>query len=285
MTVLFEKTTILGVGLIGASLALSMKEMSLTRSVVGHGRNEENLKMAKERGIIDSYDLDAAKACEDADLIVFATPVGNFKPLVKAVRGSLKQGAVLTDVGSVKGSLVYDIEGLMPEGAHYVACHPIAGSEQSGIDIARADLFKGKLCIITKTPNIDEGAFEKVWGLWSTLGSRVELMDPEEHDHIFGLVSHLPHVAAYALMNAIADVDSGCLKYAGEGFKDSTRIAASSPVLWRDICAFNSENLLRALEMLKSNIEAITSYLREGEYEAIEETFKRASRLRRQIED
>jgi prephenate dehydrogenase len=283
--VLFEKTTILGVGLIGASLALSMKEMSLTGHVAGHGRNEENLKKAKERGIIDSYDLDAAKACEDADLIVFATPVGTFKSLVKAVRGSLKKGMVVTDVGSVKGSLAYDIDGLMPEGVHYVACHPIAGSEQTGIDTARADLFKGKLCIITRTPNIEEESFNKVWGLWSTLGSKVELMDPEEHDHIFGLVSHLPHVAAYALMNAIADVDAGCLKYAGEGFKDSTRIAASSPALWRDICAFNSDNLIKALDILKSNIEGIAAYLREGDYEAIEETFKQASRLRRQIED
>lgn len=283
--VLFEKTTILGVGLLGASLALSMKGMSLTGHVVGHGRREENLKKAKERGIIDSYDLDAARACEGADLIVFATPVGTFKSLAKAIKGHLKEGAVLTDVGSVKGSLVYDIENLMPKGVHYVACHPIAGSEKSGIDTARDDLFKGKLCIITKTPNINEESFDKVWGLWSALGSRVELMDPEEHDHVFGLVSHLPHVAAYALINAIADVDVGCLKYAGEGFKDTTRIAASSPVLWRDICAFNSENLIRALDMLKSNIEGITSYLREGEYDALEETFRQASRLRRQIED
>jgi prephenate dehydrogenase len=282
---LFEKTTILGVGLIGASLALSMKEISLTGHVAGHGRNEENLKKAKERGIIDSYDLDPAKACKDADLIIFAAPVGTFKSLAKAVRGSLKQGAVATDVGSVKGSLAYDMDDLMPEGVHYVACHPIAGSEQSGIDAARADLFKGKLCIITRTPSIEEEAFNKVWGLWSALGSRVELMDPEEHDHIFGLVSHLPHVAAYALMNAIADVDAGSLKYASEGFKGSTRIAASSPVLWRDICAFNSDNLIRALDMLKSNIEGITAYLREGDYESLEETFKQASRLRREIED
>jgi prephenate dehydrogenase len=282
--VLFEKTAILGIGLIGASLALAMKENGLTGHVAGHGRSEDNLKRARERGIIDSYSLDAAKTCEDADLVVFATPVGTFKSLAKTIKGTLKKGAVVTDVGSVKGFLAHDLEDLMPEGVTYVACHPIAGSEQSGIDTARADLFKGRLCIVTRTPNIDEESFNKVWGLWSALGAKVELMDPEEHDHIFGLVSHLPHVAAYALMNAIADVDPGSLKYAGNGFKDSTRIAASSPTLWRDICAFNSDNLIRALDMLRANIDGIASYLREGDYEALEESFKRAYELRKQIE-
>jgi prephenate dehydrogenase len=262
-----------------------MKEKSLTGYITGHGRNEDNLKRAKEKGIIDSYALDPAEACEGADLVVFATPVGTFKTLAKAIRGALKEGAVVTDVGSVKGFLAHDLEGLMPPGVNYVACHPIAGSEQSGIDAARADLFAGRLCIITKTPKINEEAFNMIWGLWVAIGSEVKFMGPEEHDHIFGLVSHLPHVAAYALMNAIADVDPGSLKYAGDGFKDITRIAASSPALWRDICAFNSDNLIRALDMLRANIDGIAAYLREGDFEALEETFKRAYELRKQIED
>lgn len=272
-------------GLIGASLALAMKDRSLTSHISGHGRSEDNLKKAMERGVIDSYSLDPARACEGADLVVLATPVGTFKSLVKTIKGTLKKGAVVTDVGSVKGFLAHDLDDLMPEGVNYVACHPIAGSEQSGIETARADLFVGRRCVVTGTRNMDEEAFNKVWGLWSTLGSKLELMTPEEHDHIFGLVSHLPHVAAYAIMNAIADVDPGSLKYAGNGFKDITRIAASSPVIWRDICAFNSENLIKALDMLKANIEGLATYLREGDYEALEQTFKRAFELRKNIED
>jgi prephenate dehydrogenase len=262
-----------------------MKEKSLTGHITGHGRSEDNLKRARERGIIDSYALDPAKACEDADLVVLATPVGTFKSLVKAIKDTLKRGAVVTDVGSVKGFLAHDLDDLMPEGVNYVACHPIAGSEQSGVDTARADLFEGRRCVVTGTRNMDEEAFNMVWGLWSALGSKLELMTPEEHDHIFGLVSHLPHVAAYALMNAISDVDPGSLKYAGNGFKDISRIAASSPTLWRDICAFNSENLIHALDMLKANIEGMATYLREGDFEALEETFRKAYELRKKIED
>lgn len=282
---LFERTAVLGVGLIGASLALALREKSLTGLITGYGRTEANLKKAVERGIIDSYELDPARACADADLLVYATPVGSFKTLARALRGSTKKGAVVIDVGSVKGFLVSDMEGLMPEGVRYVACHPIAGSERSGIDNASANLFDGRLCIVTKTENTDEEAFRKVRDLWRAVGSKVELMDPDVHDVIFGLVSHLPHLAAYALVNAVADVDAGSVKYAGNGFKDMTRIAASSPAIWRDICAFNSENLLRFLDILKANIEGLSMFLRDGDFEGLEDAFKRASELRKSLED
>ncbi len=189
------------------------------------------------------------------------------------------------DVGSVKGSLVQEMEGLMPEGVSFVACHPIAGSERSGIDTASADLFDGKLCIITRTERTDGGALDKVSKLWEALGSKVELMDPEVHDMIFGLVSHLPHLAAYALVNAVADVDAGSMKYAGNGFKDSTRIAASPPAIWRDICAFNTDNLLRFLDIFKANIEGLSLYIREGDFQGLEDALRRASKLRKSIED
>jgi prephenate dehydrogenase len=283
-SMLFEKTTVLGVGLIGASLALAMRKASLASSITGHGRNEANLQRAKEWSIIDSYELDPAKACKGADLVVLATPVGTFKSLMKSIYGSLKPGAVVMDVGSVKGDLVYGMESLMPDMVHCVPCHPIAGSERSGIDTASADLFEGKLCIITKTENTAVAAFNDVSELWRAIGSRVELLSPEEHDMIFGLVSHLPHLVAYALVNTVADVDPGSIKYAGNGFKDATRIAAGSPDLWRDITAFNSENLLRFLDILKANIEGLSIYIREGDFKGLEEAFKRASELRKSIE-
>lgn len=282
---LFKKTAVLGVGLLGASLALSMREKSLTGSIIGFGRSEGNLKNAVAKGIIDSYFLDPVKACEDADLVVFATPVGSFKALARALKGRLRKDAVVIDVGSVKGFLVSDLENLMGEGVHYVACHPIAGSERSGIDTASASLFDGKLCIITRTDNTNEAAFQKVSELWSAVGSRVELMDPEFHDMVLGLVSHLPHLVAYALVNAVADVDSGSIRYAGNGFKDTTRIAASSATIWRDICAFNSENILRFLDIFKANIEGLGMFIREGDFDSLEDAFRRASKLRNRIED
>lgn len=282
---MFDKASVLGVGLIGASLALSMKQRSLVGHVRGYGRTVANLRRAKERGIIDSYELDPARACEDADLIVYATPVGAFKPLARSIKGSLKEGAIAIDVGSVKGALVQDIERLSPQGAHFVACHPIAGSESSGIDAASGALFEGRLCIICRTERTDKKACDKVSELWRGVGSRVEIMDPQTHDVIFGLVSHLPHVVAYALMNAVADIDAGSLGYAGNGFKDTTRIAASSPAIWRDICAFNSVNLLKFLDIFKSNIEGLSAFIREGDFDSLEAAFKRASELRRGIED
>jgi prephenate dehydrogenase len=262
-----------------------MKQRSLVGHVVGHGRTEANLRRAEERGIIDSYELDAARACEDADLVVYATPVGSFKQIAHSIKGYLKEGAIAIDVGSVKGSLVQDIESLMPQGVHFVACHPIAGSESSGIDAARGDLFEGRLCIICRTERTDPKAFDKVSGLWGAVGSRVEVMDPRTHDEVFGLVSHLPHLAAYALVNTVADIDPGSLGYAGNGFKDTTRIAASAPAIWRDICAFNRGNLLKYLDVFKDNIEALSALVREGDLDGLEAAFRRASELRRGLED
>jgi prephenate dehydrogenase len=282
---MFEKAAVLGVGLIGASLALAMKGKSLVGHVVGHGRSEANLKLARERGIIDSYELDAARACRGADLVVYATPVGAFKQMARSIKGSLKEGAIAIDVGSVKGSLVRDIEGLSPEGAHFVACHPIAGSESSGIDAASGKLFEGRLCIICRTERTDHGAFDRVSGLWRAVGSRIEVMDPFTHDKVFGLVSHLPHVIAYALMNTVADVDPGSLGYAGNGFKDTTRIAASSPAIWRDICALNRGNLLKYLDAFKTNIDDLLTLLRDGDLDGLEAAFERARGLRRGVED
>lgn len=282
---MFERAAVLGVGLIGASLALSMKQRSLVGHVVGHGRTEANLRRARERGIIDSYELEASRACEDADLVVYATPVGSFMQIAESIQSSLKEGAIAIDVGSVKGSLVQDIEKLTPQGANFVACHPIAGSESSGIDAASGHLFEGRLCIICRTERTDPKAFDRVSGLWGAIGSRVEVMEPRTHDAVFGLVSHLPHVAAYALVNTVADIDPGSLDYAGNGFRDTTRIAASPPAIWRDICAFNRDNLLKYLDVFKNNIEALSALLKEGDLDGLEAAFRRASERRRGLED
>jgi prephenate dehydrogenase len=279
----FDKVTILGVGLIGASFALAMKKHKLSSHITGHGRNLENLKRAKERGIIDSFELNPSKACEGSDLVLFATPVGSFIDLAKNIQSSLEKGTIVTDVGSVKGKLVYDMEALMPEGTYFVGGHPIAGGNRSGIDTATADLFIGAKCIITPTEKTFSDALEKLIHIWKTFGATVEFLNPEEHDRIYATVSHLPHLLAYAIVNTVADINNSYLEFAGDGFKDTTRIASSSPELWRDICILNRDNLLKSLEVFKDNLEKLSQYLRASDSESLEREFKRARTLREGI--
>lgn len=279
----FNRVTILGVGLIGASFALAMKKHKLSEHIIGHGRSLENLKRAKEKGMIDSFELDPAKACEGSDLVLFATPVGSFIDIAKKIQSSLKKGALVTDVGSVKGRLVYDMEALMPTAAYFVGGHPIAGSNRSGIDTATADIFIGAKCILTPTEKTSRNALEKLIHVWSTFGSILELIDPEEHDRVYATVSHLPHLLAYAIVNTVADIDSSYLKFTGEGFKDTTRIASSSPELWRDICILNRDNLLKSIEVFKDNLEKLSQYLRVSDSESLEREFTRARTLRQGI--
>jgi prephenate dehydrogenase len=279
----FNRVTILGVGLIGASFALAMKKYKLCNHLTGHGRRIENLQRAKERGIIDSFELDPVKACDDSDLVLFATPVGNFIEIAKKIRPSLKKGSLVTDVGSVKGRLVYDMEALMPEGTSFIGGHPIAGSSRTGIDTATADIFRGAKCILTPTEKTYRDALKKLSHIWKTFGCIVELINPDEHDRIYAMVSHLPHLIAYAIVNAVADVDGSYMKFAGQGFMSTTRIASSSPELWRDICILNKDNLLKSVEIFKNNLERLSQYLRASDFESLEREFERARTLREGI--
>jgi prephenate dehydrogenase len=279
----FNKVTIIGVGLIGASIALALKGKGLCKSITGCGRKEVNLRKAKKRGIIDDYTLNISRSCKDSDLIILSTPVGVFKDIINLIKGSLKKGAVITDVGSVKGSLVYAIDSLMPEGVYYIGSHPIAGSDSSGIDDARADLFSNASCIITPTAKSNKKALKTVTSIWEKFGSRIELIDPFKHDEIFGAVSHFPHVIAYAVVNTIESIDSDYIKYAGQGFKDTTRIAMSSPELWRDISLFNRANILKMMDIFRDNLDMIARFLEKGDSEGIEKEFLKAQKLRIKI--
>ncbi len=279
----FNKTAILGVGLIGASLAMALRRQGLTRFITGFGRKKENLKRAKRKGIIDSYELDPAKACEDADLIVLATPPGAFLDLTKKIRPSLKKGAIVMDVGSVKGRLTYRLETLMPKGVYFVGAHPIAGGNRSGIEAADPGLFKGALCIVSKTKKTKGPALRKVNALWKALGSTVREMPPEEHDRVYGLVSHLPHLLAYALVNTVADVDESLIGFAGPGFRDTTRIAGSPSGLWADIAVQNKKNLLRHIDLYTANLLRLKTYLKKEDRGSLEREFKRAQTLRERM--
>jgi len=279
----FNRVTIIGVGLIGASFAIALRKYKLCDQITGYGRSPENLQKAKEKAMIDSFELDPAKACDSSDLVLFATPVGSFIDIAKRIRSSLNRGVLVTDVGSVKGKLVSDLEALMPEGVCFVGGHPIAGSDRSGIATAEADIFNGAKCIITPTDKTDKNALEKVIALWNALGSTVKLINPDEHDRIYASVSHLPHLIAYLIVNTVADIDSSYLKFSGQGFIDTTRIASSSPELWRDICILNKENLLESIEIFKNNLDRASQYLRAYDSESLERDFKKAQALREGI--
>ncbi len=280
----FKKTSLIGVGLIGASFALSLREEKICSTITGSGRTEKNLIAAREKGIIDTYSLNHAEACKDADLIVLATPVGSFNDIISEIRDSIRNGSIVIDVGSTKRDFIKNIETQIPKDVFFVSTHPIAGSDRSGIAAARPDLFKDALCIITPTDKTNEEALTKVKELWKQIGARVMSMTPEEHDRVFSSVSHVPHIAASAIVKTIADINKSYIDFAGSGFRDTTRIAMSSPELWVDICKSNKQNMIDHIGILINNLESIKTMLKENDYEALRSFLNTAKELRRIIE-
>jgi prephenate dehydrogenase len=276
----FEKIALLGVGLIGASVARAAKKKGLCGEVVGYGRSRGNLMRAKEKGILDAFEETAAAACEGADLIVLSAPVGAFYGLVESAAASFRTGAVVTDTGSVKGELVYEMERLMPAGVSFIGGHPIAGSDRSGIDASSDDLFVSAKCIVTPTERSDKSALEKVMALWRAFGPEVVTMDPHRHDRIYASVSHLPHLIAYTLVNTAAELEPSSLAFSGRGFLDTTRIAASSHELWRDICLMNRENMLEAIRLFRRNLDELSGYLAASDADSLDREFLKARKLR-----
>lgn len=280
----FKKVTIIGVGLMGGSFALSLRKIGFDGKVSGIGRKKENLVKAKKLGIIDEYFTVPAEGVKDADLILLSTPVGQFPKIAKEIRKYIKNGAIVTDVGSVKAEVVKKLEDLMPEGVSFVGGHPIAGRECSGIDAASSEIFNSTKCIITPSPNTDRKALKKIIGLWEAFGSKTILMSPEEHDSIFASVSHLPHVLAYVLINTIIDLNKNILSHAGGGLKDMTRIALSPPELWRDICSYNSRNILKSLDQFIISLTHVKRLIRKSQWKKLEKEFQKARSGRQVLE-
>jgi prephenate dehydrogenase len=282
--VTFNKVTIIGVGLIGGSLAKVLKSRGLVGQITGAGRSRATLELALKLGVIDNLGQGLDHAVENADLVVLASPVGTFETVVREIASHLKKGAILTDVGSVKGGLVSRIDALMPAGVHFVAGHPIAGKEKHGVAQATEILFQGTRCILTPTSKTDPVALETVRSIWTEAGSTVVLMDPDDHDHIFAAVSHLPHAAAYAMVRTVAEYSSGpdnYINFAGAGFRDFTRIAASSPEMWRDICLQNGANIIEMIEHYQFELTRIKKAIKFNNGEKLEALFRSASELRK----
>ena len=280
----FNKVTIIGVGLIGGSLAKVMKAKGLAGEITGAGRSRESLELAIKLGVVDRIDRGRAEAVKDADLVVLASPVGAFEEIVRDIAPQMKKGAVLTDVGSVKGELVKKIESLLPAAVSYVPAHPIAGKETSGVSDSSETLFRGAKCILTPTQKTDARALESVRSLWIAAGATVVIMDPDTHDHVFAAVSHLPHVAAFALVCSVAELQAGAenyINFTGGGFRDFTRIAAGSPEMWRDICMMNRKNIVEMIERYQFSLNKLKKSIQRGDGAKIENIFRSASDVRK----
>ncbi len=248
---LINRLAIIGVGLIGGSLARILREKGHVGEIVGIGRGEANLQKAVELGVIDRYFLDPVAGVEGADLVFLATPVCSIPAITAEIAPHLAPGCVVTDGGSVKEEIVAACEPLMPTGIHFVGGHPIAGTEHSGVEASFSSLYVGKRCIVTPTPRTDSDALAKVVRMWEAAGSEVVIMDTEKHDRVVAAISHLPHMVAYALVNAVDGYDrfeESILRYSAGGFRDFTRIASSDPAMWRDIALMNREAVIEMMD-------------------------------------
>jgi prephenate dehydrogenase len=277
---------VVGVGLIGGSLALAARKHGLVEEVFGYGRAEKNLRLAQRRGMIDGYFMRARELPRGVDLMVVATPVEATAPLTASFLPRLEPGCLVSDVGSVKAKIVREMENLLPERIPFVGAHPIAGSEQWGAEAARVDLFSGQRCILTPTRKTRSGALKKMVSLWRRVGAQVEIMDPNVHDRVLGMVSHLPHVLAYAMVTTLkrTRVDSVDLeRYCGSGFRDFTRIASSRPELWRDICLANQRALGRSLGAYIKRLSRLSEWIRDGNGRRLEREFAEANDVRRRL--
>jgi prephenate dehydrogenase len=283
VAVLFERMTVAGVGLIGGSLALAAKRAGLVGHVVGLGRGEANLKLARERGIIDEYSHDPATAARGADLLFLSVPVRALAPVLHACAPALAAGAVVTDAGSVKGAVLDAVEGELPAGIAFVGGHPIAGGEQAGAAHADPDIFQAQRCVLTPGAAATPAATAKIRALWEGVGMTVTEMDAGRHDDILARVSHLPHVLAFALMNAIGDDET--LSFAGASFQDMTRIAASPTDVWRDIFLANRDAVRAALAEVSAACDDFDRALAAEDEAALVEWIETARARKRRCDD
>ena len=289
MSAIFGKVALLGIGLIGSSMAHAMRRAGVAGHIAGYSPRAETLDAARDIGFADSLTNDAPACVKDADLVVLATPVGSFGGLAQTIAPALKRGAILSDVGSVKGAVIRDVGPYVPEGVHFIPAHPIAGTEQSGPAAGFAELFDGRWCILTPVPETDAAAVEKLKAFWQALGSQVEVMEAHRHDLVLAITSHVPHLIAYNIVGTADDLETvtegEVIKFSAGGFRDFTRIAASDPTMWRDVFLNNREAVLEVLGRFSEDLFHLQRAIRWGDGEALFELFTRTRAIRRSIVD
>lgn len=281
MPLLFERVTIAGVGLIGGSLALAARAAGLIGEVTGLGRSRDNLETALRRGIVDRYTHDPLEAAHGADLLILAVPVRSLATVAAACAPALPHHALVSDVGSVKVSVMRDVESVLPAGVEFVGAHPIAGTEDSGAAAASSDLFTGRRCLLTPGCSASSNATQKLRALWEGVGMHVQEMDAETHDRALAWVSHLPHAIAFSVANAVQQEDATLPELGGPSFRDLTRVAASAPETWRDILLANRGNVSRAIDAFTEELTRLKAALHQQNEDDLMALLRRAQEARR----
>lgn len=285
----FDKIAIIGIGLIGSSLARVIKRENIAKHIAISTRSTQTLKRAEELVLGDSYSATAAEAVTDADLVIVCVPVGASGAVAQSIAKSLKSGAIVTDVGSTKASVIAQMKPELPDNVHFVAGHPIAGTEYSGPDSGFASLFENRWCILTPTDDADESAIKALTQFWEHCGSDVETMDPEHHDQVLALVSHLPQLISYNIVATASDFEdvskADVIKYSASGFRDFTRLASSDPTMWRDVCLHNKDAVLEMLARFSEDLSSLRANIRRGDGDALLELFTKTRSIRRSIID
>ena len=282
---LFGRVALIGLGLMGASLALSMKRGNIAKHIAGAARSQKTLARAKALRLVDSLHAKPQTAVKGAELIILCTPVGAFESVFKAFAPALAKNAILSDVGSVKQSVLEALLPLMPEGVDFIPAHPIAGTEKSGPDAGFAELFDGHWCILTPPPKARAGALQRMKRFWKRCGAQVVVMEAAHHDRVLALTSHLPHLIAYAMTDMAAGLQKSekkeLMAYSAGGFRDFTRLASSDPVMWRDIFLANQGEALGMLEKFLEHLHMLRQELMRAKGDALEARFRRAAGVRR----
>ena len=287
MPALFNKVTLIGIGLIGSSIARVIKRDKIARHLVAVAKSKKTIDTVLKLGIADSVTLDSSEAVKDADMVMLCSPLGTYKKIMREIGPNLKRGCILTDVGSVKGCVFEDIETEKLLGVNLVPAHPVAGTEYSGPEAGFVELFEGRWCVITPDKTASKESIEKICKLWEAAGSNVEIMDPNHHDQIMAMTSHLPHLISYTIVGTATDLEkslvSEVVKYSAGGFRDFTRVAASDPTMWGDIMIKNKEAVLEILQRFNEDLTALQRAIRWDEYDLIHDFFSKTRKIRKEV--
>ena len=286
-TPLFNRVALIGFGLIGGSIARAAREQGLAGEIVTTARSAKSRDRIRQLKIVDRVVETNAEAATDADLVILCIPVGACGAVAEEIAGNLKPGAIVSDVGSVKASVVRDMAPYLPATTHFVPAHPVAGTEHSGPDSGFAELFTDRWCILTPPDGSDPDAIERVRAFWAALGAKVEIMTPDHHDLVLAITSHLPHLIAYTIVGTADELgqvtSSEVMKFSAGGFRDFTRIAASDPIMWRDVFLANKDAVLEMLGTFNEDLSKLTRAIRRGDGEVLFEHFSRTRAIRRGI--
>jgi len=284
---MFKKICIIGCGLIGSSLARAIKKNNLAEKIVSSNRSDAVNKKVIELKIVDDSSSDTKKMVDGSDLVVIATPLSSYEDVISKIKNSLKNGVILTDVGSVKGNVINLIEKNISESISWIPSHPIAGTEESGPGAGFSELFQNRWCILTPSKNAKEKDVKLLETFWKKIGSKVDIMDAKQHDYILSITSHIPHLIAYNIVNTALNIqgekESSIVKYSAGGLRDFTRIAASNPIMWRDVFIQNKKNTSEMIDKFIENLEGLKKAIENEDGKKLEEIFTKTKKIRKDI--